>query len=59
MKNVSIPEGKTKLSSDEEKLLTYEILTAPYRHPWETYEKFKEREKTMKKALKLYLKGKK
>ena len=47
------------LTDEQKKLLTYEVLTAPYRHEWETYEQFKEREKTMKKSLKLYLKGRK
>lgn len=51
-------EKTANLSDEEKKLLTYEILTAPYRHEWETYEQFKEREKTIKKSLKIYLKGK-
>lgn len=52
-------EKIVNLTDEQKKLLTYEVLTAPYRHEWETYEQFKEREKTMKKSLKLYLKGRK
>ena len=52
-------EKIANLTDEQKKLLTYEVLTAPYRHEWETYEQFKEREKTMKKSLKLYLKGRK